>query len=294
MTQSCRHHADSFISTQLAAWALLLLFPIPASLYAQCRNSDFPGPDGVAAAPSRPVESSSPDPIQTGVAEFESGFAHSWINGQSSQYALSNLIKLGAWCNVEVRWSANAFVSNTVSSNKQSGFGDNYLAAQYRFHRESPKLPSMAVGYSVKFPSADPVAGLGSGNVDHMFMLLFGKNLKKFSVVVNANYFAIGAGNGRHDGKAEFTLLASRPIQGRWGLIGEIYYDSHLNSSNAAYGNSTWGLTYTVNPRLIFDGGAYVGLSNGPGVPGNSAFFGVSYAPGRLFHKPRVPRPSEE
>lgn len=279
----------------LTMFLLLSIAGCPRPLRAQCKPGDFPGKDGVAAAPSRPVESSSPDPIQPGVAEFETGFSRSWVSNSSSQYALTNLVKLGAWCNVEMRWSAGSFLSNNISSTTNSGFGDNYLAAQYRFRRQSAKLPSMAAGYMVKFPSADPLAGLGSGYADHMVMLLFGKTLKKYTLVANANFFLVGSGTGRYDKKSEWTFEASRPIKGRWGALGEVYYDSHLNPTNAAYGNSTWAVTYTVNPRLVFDGGAYLGLSNGSGVPGNSLFFGMSYAMGSLYHRPpRVPHPVEE
>ena len=140
----------SFLNSLKPIFALsFLLLIVSASAQAQCRDSDFVGKDGIAAAPSRPVESSSPDPIQVGVTETEMGFSRSWVTSDSSQNALSNLIKLGAWCNVEIRWSVNSLVSNTVSSTTNTGFGDNTLAGQYRFHRESPKTPSMALGYMV-------------------------------------------------------------------------------------------------------------------------------------------------
>jgi len=258
--------------------------------WAQCRPDDFPGSEGIVAAPSRPVESSAPDPIQVGVTEVETGFTHSWMSGSSTQNAMSNLIKLGAWCNIEVRWSTNGFVSNTAAGTTESGFGDNALTAQYRFHRETKRVPSLAVGYAVKFPSADPLAGLGSGHLDQEAILMLSKTVKKASVVINANYFGIGQGNGVYDTKTEITLAVSRPLHKRWGAVGEIYYDSHLNAANAAYGNSTWALTYTINPRLVFDGGAYVGLSHGAGAPGNSLFVGISYVIGDLYrvsnHRP--------
>ncbi len=281
----------------LSRWSLLSLLMIcsPTLTHAQCQTADFPGKDGVAAAPSRPVESSSPDPIQVGVSETEMGFSHSWVATNSSQNALTNLIKLGAWCNVEVRWGVGSLVSNTASSSTVSGFGDNTLTGQYRFHRESAKAPSLAFGYMVKFPSADPVAGMGSGQMDHMVMFLLGKTVKKYSIVMNANYFAIGQPGSRFNHKGELTLEVSRPLKGHWGVLGEVYYDSHLNSANAAYRNSTWGVTYTMNPRLVFDAGAYVGLSKGPGVPGSSAFFGVSYALGRIYGRsPRIPPAEQE
>ena len=281
-----RQNSLSFLTSTLTRLAVaILVLAIPALTHAQCRDTDFPGKDGIVAAPSRPVESSSPDPIQTGVAETEMGFTRSWVTSNSSQNALGNLVKLGAWCNVEIRWGVGSLLNNTVASSTNTGFGDNTLAGQYRFHRESAKIPSMAVGYMVKFPSAE--TGLGSGQTDHMVMLLLGKTVKKYSIVMNVNYFAIGQPGGFYNHKSEFTLEVSRPLKGQWGVLGEVYYDSHLNATNAAYGNSTWGLTYTVNPRLVFDVGAYVGLSNGPGVPGNSLFFGVSYALGSLYGKPR-------
>jgi hypothetical protein len=276
---------------------ILVLFSfgfIPSTLHAQCQPADFPGQDGIAAAPSRPVESSAPDPIQTGVTEFETGFARTWMGSDSSQNLFSNLVKLGVWCNMEIRWSANSFVSNATPVLAQSGFGDNFLAAQYRLHRESKKLPSIAAGYTVKFDSANPSTGLGSGYTDHLVMIMFGKTLGKFSVVSNVNFFEIGVGNGNYDHKTEFTLEASHPLKGHWGILGEVYYDTHLNPSNVAYANSTWGITYTVNPRWIIDAGTYLSFSSGPGVPGKAAFVGVSYALANLYPKRPASVPVEE
>ena len=255
----------------------------PVSLFGQCQASDIPADGAVAASPSRPVESSAPDPILTGIVEGEAGYTHSWVSTDTTQQLFTNLMKVGAWCNVEFRWSANSYLRNSVGPNTQGGFGDNFMAGQYRFHRESKRLPSMAVGYTIKLDSANPIELLGSGYVDHEFMLMFGKTVGKTSIVANLNYFIIGTGTGHHDEKVEYTLMASRLVYRKLGVIGEIYYDSHLNQSNWAYGNSTWALTYSPNSRWVIDGGAYVGFSSGQGVPGTSAFVGVSYAFGNLY-----------
>ncbi|HTQ96395.1 MAG TPA: transporter [Candidatus Acidoferrum sp.] len=288
-----KHH-HPYLLERFSIFIFLFFFLFSPVLFAQCRDSDFPGADGVAAAPSRPVESSSPDPIQTGVSEFETGFARTWYGADASQNLFSNLVKLGVWCNMEVRWSANSFVSNNTPVLTNSGFGDNFLAGQYRFHRETAALPSMALGYTVKFDSGSPAKGVGSGSVDHLFMFMLGKTVHKFSVVANVNFFEIGQGHGNFDHKTEFTLEASHPLKGHWGVLGEVYYDTHLNPDNAAFGNSTWGLTYTLNPRCILDGGAYLNLTSGPGAPGKAAFLGVSYAFANLYPKHRVPVPPVE
>jgi Putative MetA-pathway of phenol degradation len=279
----CRWRAKNFLIliATIAALAAGLVCPMP--LHGQCQSSDFPENGDVQAAPSRPTESSSADPIGTGIVETEAGFAHTWIAANSSQTYFSNMVKIGAWCNVEIRWTVNSFLSNTLGGETANGFGDNFLAGQYRFHRESKLLPSMSAGYSVKFDSANPIELLGSGYIDHVFMLMFDKTVGKTSVVANANYFVIGTGQGHFNEKMEWTLSASRPVYRKLGVIGEVYYDSHLNQSNWAYGNSTWGITYNVNPRLVFDGGAYVAFNRGPGIPGTSAFMGVSYAIGNLY-----------
>jgi len=278
----------------LASGVLLLLLCAGLSKPAkgQCRDSDFVTEAPVAAA-SRPTESSAPDPIQVGVTEVEMGYTHAWLAGSSSQNVMSSLVKLGVWCNIELRWSATSFVSNGTPGTTQSGFGDNYLASQYRFHRETKQLPSMAAGYAVKFPSGNPVVGLGSGSTDHLAMLMMGKNFKRMNAVANVNYFAIGQGQGQYDHKAEVTLDLTIPVKGRWGAIAEVYYDSHLNRENAAYVGSTWGVTYTRNARLVFDGGVYAALSHGPGAPSNTLFVGVSYAVGTIYHRPPKKNPAE-
>jgi hypothetical protein len=255
----------------------------PAALAGQCQPSDFPESGDTAAAPSRPTESNAADPIGTGIVETEAGFTHMWINDTTSQYLFTNMFKIGLWCNVEIRWSANSYMGNNVSGSLHNGFGDNFLAGQYRFHRESKLLPSMSVGYTVKFDSANPVNLLGSGYIDHVFTFMFGKNVGKTSLLANASYFVVGTGGGHFNEKTEWTLSASRPVYGKIGVIGEVFYDSHLNRSNLAYGNSTWALTYNYSPRLVIDSGAYVAFNRGAGVPGTAAFVGVSYAIGNLY-----------
>ena len=217
--------------------------------------------------------------------QTEFGVTHSWLPDSSSQLAMSNLVKLGVWCNVEVRWSANVFLHNSFPSSSVSGFGDNFLSGQYRFHRESRLAPSLALGYTAKFPSANPIAGLGSGQVDQVAMFMAGKTIARTSFVSNVNLFFIGQTASGAARKTEWTLNASRPVKGPWGILGEVYYDSHLNAANAAYWNSTWGVTYSFSPRLILDAGAYVPFTRGPGAPGKSAFFGVTYALGRLYSR---------
>jgi hypothetical protein len=278
-----RNRAKSFLIVFAALAGATAELLSPAPLFGQCQPSDFPESGDVSAAPSRPTESNSADPIGTGIVETEAGYTHTWIEGTTTQTLFTNMMKIGAWCNVEIRWSANSFMGNTITGTTHRGFGDNFLGGQYRFHRESKRLPSMSVGYTIKFDSADPVNLLGSGYIDHVLTFMFGKTVGKTSILANASYFVIGTGQGHFNNKTEWTLCASRPVYRKIGVIGEVYYDSHLNRSNLAYGNSTWALTYNASPRLVIDSGAYAAFNRGPGIPSTSAFIGVSYAIGNLY-----------
>jgi hypothetical protein len=239
--------------------------------------------DPVAAAPTRPIETNFPDPVQTGVVQVESGWAHTFVGGGVSQDGLSSLIKLGAWCNTEIRWSVGSYNFLGGNGTSVSGMGDNYLTGHYRLFAERRYRPSTAVSYTVKFPSGDPGQGLGSGRADHIANLMLGKTVRHVSVVVDAFYFWVGQGSGQSNTKGELTLAISRPVWRRWSVTGEVYGDSRLNAANRAYANSTWVVNYNYSPRLIFDGGATVALTSGPGTPAKSAFLGVTYALGNLY-----------
>jgi hypothetical protein len=247
-----------------------------AASHGQCRPSDFPEKGGLTAAPTRPIESSSPDPVQTGVLQTEFGFAHSWVTQDASLNAFTNLMKLGVWCNAELRWSMSNYPSASSGSTTVSGVGDTFIAAQYRVLRESKHRPSTAFAYTVKSATAD--AGLGSGMTDHAATLMLGKTVHGTTGVFNVTYFAIGQPAGGFNGKGEWTVALSHPLKRHFALIGEAYGDSRLNAMNDPYGASTWVLNYIHSPRLVFDVGASLALTSGPGAPGNSVFGGVTYA----------------
>ena len=269
---------------------MALALTIGTALEAQCRTSDFPDPAGPVAAPTRPTESFPADPIQTGVVQLESGWTHTWYAGESSQNALPTMVRYGVWCNMELRWNANLYVSESNGSVTNTGFGDNSVGVQYRFVRESAHRPALAFAYSMKFPTADLSEGLGSGKRDQVFTLIASKTIRGFSVVVNASYFSIGQPLGGSDGKGEWTLAVSHTLKGRLGAEGEVFGDSRLNAANVGYTDSTWAFTYSVSRRVVIDAGTYVGLTSGPGAPGKSAFAGITYALAELYpaRRPRM------
>jgi len=285
-------------SARILGWILqrrgILVAALSAIIFvqgasAQCHTEDVPESGKLTANPTRPTESYPGDPIQAGVLQVESGWTHNWASQDASQNSFGTMLRLGAWCNLEVRWDVVNYLSMTSPAGANSGFGDNFLGGQYRFLRETSHRPSLSLGYTVKFPSANPANGLGSGKMDQAATLMLGKTLHGFSILSNASYFSIGQPTGGNRAKGEATLAISHTLKGKWGVVGEIYGDSRINAASPSYVNSTWAITYNIRPRIVLDTGSYLGLTAGPCSPGRSYFVGVTYAMGTLFH-PLDPR----
>ena len=215
--------------------------------------------------------------------QIESGWAHTYVGGGVAQDGFNSLMKLGVWCNAEVRWTVSDYNFLSGSGPHVAGMGDNWLTAHYRLFPESRRRPSTAVSYTVKFPSADSTVGLGSGSRDHILNLMFGKSIRHFAVTGDLFYFFIGQGSGQYNTKAEASLAVSHVLWRKWSATGEVYGDSRLNAANKPYANSTWVLNYAYSPRLIFDGGASVAFTSGPGAPANTVFLGATWALGNLY-----------
>ncbi len=240
-------------------------------LAAQCKNADFPEAGGPTAIPARPVETYAADPIQVGVLQIESGWSHTWAGG-SQLDTQSPMLRFGPWCNVEVR------ITSPVTL---GGFGDALIGGQYRFVRESKRVPALAAGFTVKEPTAGDA--LGSGRRDESVTLMANKTIHGFALAANTSFFAIGRLDGGHDGKGEWSVAVSHTLRGQLGAIAEVYFDSRLNQSSPSYTNSTWALTYNVGRRIVIDSGAYVALSPGAASPGRSIFAGVTYSLANVY-----------
>lgn len=77
------------------------------------------------------------------------------------------------------------------------------------------------------------------------------------------------------------NLAFSRVIRGGMGFTGEFYGDTQLNRDTPSFVSSLWALTYTINPRLVIDGGFEGGLTSGG--PHRHVFTGLTYSIGNLY-----------
>src|SRR5215467_9529058 len=146
----------------VAAFALCLLAASTGT--AQCPDTPK---DGIVANPNRPTVANPADITQYGVLEVEYGFDHVMGLQQERENNLVGLFKFAATCNLEIRWDTDTLLRQSFAGMTQIGFGDNALGFQYRFHHQTKFVPSLAISYSLTFPSANVAKGLGTGKYDH-------------------------------------------------------------------------------------------------------------------------------
>jgi hypothetical protein len=248
--------------------------------------------DQMAANPNRPTVANPADITQYGVLEVEWGYDHLWPARDLTQTSTGGLLKFGLLCDVELRWNTTPYLSQADPTGTHRTYGDNWLGPQVRFYRQTAHVPSMAVSYALKIPSADTTYGLGSGRVDHALTFLASKDIGKFHADFNATELWIGrAGASGFDRNQQMNLAVSHGLVGGLQIQGEWYGDTRLNATSPEFVSSLWALTYAVTPRFVIDSGYELGLT--AGGPHRHVFAGLTYSIGNLYpgwrHRPIPP-----
>ena len=191
---------------------------------------------------------------------------------------LIGLFKFAATCNLEIRWDTDTLLRQTVAGVTQTGFGDNALGFQYRFHRQSRFVPTLAFAYSLEFPSGSVAKGLGTGKYDHLLHLLASKDIRGFHFDFNTSYFFLGRpAMGGTDQNAQMNLAFSHGIYKKLQFTGEFYGNMQYNNGTRSYADGLWALTVNVTPRLVIDAGIDHALNSAAPFRRNY-FVGVTYS----------------
>jgi len=250
---------------------------------AQCHSGS--DDSAVAASPSQPVVTDSPDPINLGVAEVEYGWQHASLGDRTDDTAFGALYKLGVFCNAEVRVFFNPWLHNTLpGQSPEQGIGDTWITGQYRFHAQTHYVPSLAFHYTFKQPTANSADGLGSGQHDQILAVSAGKDYKQTTFNFETKYIFLGQPNAQPFSRfQQYSGNATHALVRHFSLTGEIYANTRSTTQCPGLASTLWTVNYSRNPRLVFDAGIDVGLTHG--APDKRFFAGVSYALGD-FYKP--------
>ena len=141
--------------------------------------------------------------------------------------------------------------------------------------------------YMAKLPTAGDV--LGTGELDHTFMLLVSKDLGKhhfdFNIVVNL----LGKPQGGFDRDVLNALAWSHPLSGKWGATAELSGVTSPNASTPASAQFLAAATYTARPRLVLDCGMTARITGD--IPHFTFIAGFTYSIAGLYRS--RPQPVE-
>jgi hypothetical protein len=238
--------------------------------------------DSIRANPNRPTVADPADITQYGVLELEYGWDRSWPEEGGHETSLGGLLKFGLLCDLELRWNMTSFLSQTDAGVTHGGFGDNWIGPQIRIHKQTKRVPTLALGYAAKIPSASTGDGLGTGRFDHSLTFLASKDIAGIHFDFNATHFWVGRESAPgFDQSDELNLAFSHTIYRKLGFTGEFYGNTQLNRTTPSFVSSLWALTYTINPRLVIDSGFEGGLTSGG--PHRHVFVGFTYSIANLY-----------
>jgi Putative MetA-pathway of phenol degradation len=271
-----------WFSFAIAALAISCVAPLHCA--AQCPETPK---DGIVANPNRPTVADPADITQYGVLEVEYGYDHVMGPQQERENNLSGLFKFAATCNFEIRWDTDTLQRQTVGGVTQTGFGDNALGFEYRFHRDSKHIPSLSIGYSLRFPSASVAKGLGTGKYDHEIRFYASKDILGTHFDFNTAYIFLGRqSSGGTDQFTQMNLAFSHPIYQKLQFTGEFYGNMRFNNGAPSFADGLWALTYAITPRLVVDSGIDHALSSG--APFHRRYFvGVTYSIADIYRAMR-------
>ena len=290
MLQLFRTHANALrIARNVIVGAAIVLMPFSPPARAQLIGrqtgsyADEIKNHPIQNNPNRPTVANPADITQYGVLELEYGWDHGWpASGQRFTDA-GGLLKFGLLCDVELRWTSTSFLSQTDSLGTQSGFGDNWFGPQIRVYKQTRRVPSIALSYAVKVPSASAARGLGSGRVDHEITLLISKDVLSMHFDLNASEFFVGrAGATGFDRASQFNVAFGHALYKNLQIQGEFYGNTRLNNVTSGLISGLSALVWNITPRLEIDGGVDSGITSG--APRLRIFAGFTYAIANLYH----------
>jgi outer membrane putative beta-barrel porin/alpha-amylase len=189
-----------------------------------------------------------------------------WIY-QNSQ----NVVVTGG--GVATRKKATGKFAQPATATTESGLGDVLVRASYVLLDEKPFLPEIAPYVKIKFPTADPDKGLGTGEYDETVGVDLSKQLiGPLYGYVTVAYTFVGSPPG-----ADFHNSFGWSVGAAYNLIPSLSFFAFLDGATAISPGQAdplelrVGAEYRLIKALKFTGAVTRGLSNGSADWGLSA-----------------------
>ena len=235
--------------------------------------------------PARPTVSNPAEFQRPGVLQVEFGYNGNFHSPGSftseSDFPLAVRFAVSRRLLLELDSDSPYSLTNTNSS--VTGEGDMQVGIQGVLFAEKETRPGVALAYYLKIPTDSASRGLGTGRVDHNFIGLFSKTIKKTTVDFNAIYLLAGkTSSPGHDSSGQGAFAVTQALTKRFGIQGEISGASRNDQQLGAM--YTLGVvTYQLNRRVVVDSGVRFGLT--PGSAHTGAVAGITLGVADLYRR---------
>ena len=166
--------------------------------------------------------------------------------------------------------------STDFDGSRLNGIGDTAVILKRRFAVSDE--PAFGLEAGANLPTAKD--GLGSGKTDYSVNGIYSADLGHYHMDLNlapARLGRIDPGQGRW--QTTWAGALSRPLNDRWGVVGEFSGTRQSGTPNTA--QFLLAGSYNLSKRIVFDAGASRGLNRNS--PDWSLFGGVTVLVGRIY-----------
>lgn len=222
-----------------------------------------PGPDGlqVEANPGRPTVSTPATLTPVGYLQIETGVLGAEKSGEfSNRTGVQAVAKLSFNQAFELLVQTEPMVFSDLGARTDAEPGEVFAGVQAVLHHGEGAEPTISLSYFRRL-YASPAPELDIGTNRQSALLLASFDIRKFHVDTNGILTEqITDAGGTHRFQFGQTLSVSHPLVRHLGMSGEIWHFSQpLTRSNAV--GLLFAPSYTVNNRLVVDGGFNRGLT---------------------------------
>ena len=157
---------------------------------------------------------------------------------------------------------------------------DPVVATKIRLREETARWPATGFRAATRLPSAGQESGLGNDAMDFLFSILAGKTVGKTRLLANAGLGILSAPlrGDRQNDVLVYGVSASRPLDDRWTLAGEIHGRRDLKGDTPPgtedHGLARLGASWTRAPLVLY-GAVVAGLDDYD--PDVGASIGISW-----------------
>jgi hypothetical protein len=242
-------------SLRILAHLLVLIFAVAAAV-----SQDAPAPDVPLANPGRPTVATPATLTPVGYLQFETGYLGAWTSpGLSSQSSVNEVVKFSVAPRLEFLVGWEPFAHSTLGYLTSNGKGGVTLGVQGVVHKGEGVKPTIAVSYFRSVYGGE-TPDLDVGSARNSGLVLASADVKGFHGDFNL-LFNEQVDAATHRVQFGQTISISHPLQGKFGLTGELWHFTQPFLRGNTVGN-LWALNYNARNNLVFDGGFNRGLTS--------------------------------